>query len=376
MRVDNMGRRSAAPTSQQADSGYFKGDDDLMVDRLVAACSAQKKALPELLPGYGRDLTPYFYPGSEGSEQDINMDFASDTTASSPPSPQSLSFVPMTKTTPSQVQLPAPHAKRGRKSRKKLEYGTRASDSDSGSDSAGCRHAQSKSKKTVEEPCFTKGLSVQPPSDFLILAASTVSEEQRQRVAQAFAQAANATNKPAKVSMKPDRCGSDIMTNAASTVSEEQRRQVAQAFALSAAASRRGSQKQVQEKQLQQRLSHNTRSSPSSGASSRKWAGGAFANVPDPTNIPLPSMLLHATSTPSSSTASLPGLQDQDVSINQHPSSLNGPVNPIKSSQMLAMLDSNGTGLQMPSHCGQTTLTPDSIVDAAASQALRQLLNF
>lgn len=365
-----MGRRSAAPASQ-AESGYFKGDDDLMVDRLVAACSAQKKALPELLPGYGRDLTPYFNPGSEGSEEDINTDFASDTSASAPPSPQSLSFVPMSKTTPSQAQPAAPHAKRGRNSRKKLEYGTKASDSDSGSDSAGSRRAHNKPKKTVQEPCF-KGQIAQPPSDYLTLAASTVSEEQRQRVAQAFAQAANAANKPAKASKKHDRSSSDMLTLAASSVSEEQRQQVAQAFALSAAASKRGAQKQ--DKRQQQRPSNDcTRSAPSSGDSSQKWAGGAFANVPDPTNIPLPSMLLSATSTPSSSTTSLPGLQDLEVS-----STLDGPVDPIKSSQLLAMLNSSGTGSHavVPSHCGQTTSTPESIVDAAASLALRQLLNF
>lgn len=372
-----MGRRSAAPASQ-ADTGYFKGDDDLMVDRLVAACSAQKKALPELLPGYGRDLTPYFNPGSEGSEEDINTDFASETTASSPPSPQSLSFVPMTKTTPSQAQPQAPQAKRGRKSRKKLDYGAKSSDSDSGSDSAGSQHAHSKSKKSAREP-FIQGLTAQPPSDFLAIAASTVSEEQRQRVAQAFAQAANAANKPTKA-MKQNRSNNDFVTLAASSVSEEQRQQVAQAFALSAAASKRGPQKQAQEKRPQQRApSDSTGPTQSSGGSSRKWAGGAFANVPDPTNIPMPSMLLHTTS----SAPSLPSLTAQqaftsDQSFTQDPSPATGTADPITSNQLLAMLNASSSGppAVMPSHCGQTTSTPESIVDAAASQALRQLLNF
>mmetsp|Transcript_34626 Transcript_34626/g.75675 ORF Transcript_34626/g.75675 Transcript_34626/m.75675 type:complete len:383 (-) Transcript_34626:1054-2202(-) len=382
-----MGRRSAAPASQ-ADSGYFKGDDDLMVDRLVAACSAQKKALPELLPGFGRDLTPYFNPGTEGSEEDINTDFASETTASSsPPSPQSLSFVPMTKTTPCQVMPSTPHTKRGRKSRKKLEYGTKSSDSDSGSESAGSRHAHSKPKKTALEPCFSKGQAAQPPSNFLTLAASTVSEEQRQRVAQAFAQAANAANagsKHAKAAVKQNRSSSDFMTLAANSVSEEQRQQVAQAFALSNAASKRGSQRQAQEKRpLPRNPSDSTRPTTLSGSSPPKWAGGAFANVPDPTNVPMPSMLLNAASSAlQSGTTQLPSSPAQQP-FTSDPSLMHDSVSPADmadatSNQLLAMLNGSGTTPYaiMPSHCGQTTSTAKSIVDAAASQALRQLLNF
>eukprot|EP00959_Pyramimonas_sp_CCMP1952_P012533 264698-Pyramimonas_sp.AAC.1 len=84
---------------------------------------------------------------------------------------QILSFVPMTKTTTCQVQpSSAPLTKRGRKSRKKLEYGTKSSDSDSGSDSAGSQHAHSKPKTITHETCFAQA---QPPSNFLTLAAST-----------------------------------------------------------------------------------------------------------------------------------------------------------------------------------------------------------
>lgn len=57
----------------QRGPGFFKGDDDLMVDRLVSVCAAQKKGDSVLLPGFGRDLVPYFVPGTaEPGESEIN----------------------------------------------------------------------------------------------------------------------------------------------------------------------------------------------------------------------------------------------------------------------------------------------------------------
>jgi hypothetical protein len=68
-----MLRRMGVSWGAQQKAGYFKGDDDLMVDRLVFACAQQKKGLEVALPGFGRDLVPYFVPGDdEPSHSHIN----------------------------------------------------------------------------------------------------------------------------------------------------------------------------------------------------------------------------------------------------------------------------------------------------------------
>jgi len=69
--------------------GWFKGDDDMMVDRLVSVCAAQKKGSSTVLPGFGRDLVPYFVPGNtEPDEEDINANLAKNPEATSPSRPQ------------------------------------------------------------------------------------------------------------------------------------------------------------------------------------------------------------------------------------------------------------------------------------------------
>jgi len=365
-----------------------------MVDRLVAACAQQKKALPDLLPGFGRDLTPYFNPGSEGeSEGDINTDFASGTMGSEPTSPHSLGFVPMTKSTQVTASQPtgSPPAKKGRNSRKKLDYGTKFTDSDSGSDSSGSQPA---TRNTASG--HSANGQAQPPRDFLTLAASTVSEEQRQRVAKAFAQAAKAASKQ-KVS------SSNASTHVASIVSQEQQQQVAQAFALVSAASKEGSRKtdsripQQTNENRSKKQPRNPNSYPLSAAPtpsvtpsqspSQKWAGGAFANVPDPTNVPMPSMLLGFMSSapqPPSTNLSLgfPTLRPL-TPVSQ--CGLFSPMTtgtPITSDQLLSLLNASGPTTRgpqvnaLPTHCGQSPSTAGNIIDAAASQAVRQLLNF
>jgi len=79
----SQGGGSARP--HQAE-GYFKGDDDLMVDRLVSACAQQKKAAAAPLPGFGRELVPYFVPGDdEPSHSNINGDLSVHPPPSRPP---------------------------------------------------------------------------------------------------------------------------------------------------------------------------------------------------------------------------------------------------------------------------------------------------
>lgn len=49
----------------------FKGDQEILVDRLVAV-SQERVAMPQL-PGFGRELVPYFVPDSENwDESDLN----------------------------------------------------------------------------------------------------------------------------------------------------------------------------------------------------------------------------------------------------------------------------------------------------------------
>mmetsp|Transcript_17702 Transcript_17702/g.29754 ORF Transcript_17702/g.29754 Transcript_17702/m.29754 type:complete len:297 (-) Transcript_17702:726-1616(-) len=296
----------------------------------------------------------------------------------------------MTKSTQVTALQPtgSPPAKKGRNSRKKLDYGTKFTGSDSGSDSSGSQPAT----RNTSSGHSTNG-QAQPPRDFLTLAASTVSEEQRQRVAQAFAQAANAASKQ-KVS------SSNAPTHVASTVSQEQQQQVAQAFALVSAASKKDSRKtdnripQQTNENRSKKQQRNPNSYPLSAAStlsvtpsqspSQKWAGGAFANVPDPTNVPMPSMLLGMSSAPPSTTPSLgfPTLRPL-TPVSQR--GLSSPVTtgtPITSDQLLSLLNASGPTTRgpqvnaLPTHCGQYPSTAGSITDAAASQALRQLLNF
>jgi hypothetical protein len=230
----------------------------------------------------------------------------------------------------------------------------------------------------------------------LTLAASTVSEEQRQRVAKAFAQAAIAASKQ-KVS------SSNAPTHVASTVSQEQQQQVAQAFALVSAPSKKGSRKtdnripQKTNENRSQKQQRNPNSYPLSAAPtlsvtpsqspSQKWAGGAFANVPDPTNVPMPSMLLGFMSSAPQSPSTTPSLGFPTLRpltpVSQR--GLSSPVTtgtPITSDQLLSLLNASGPTTRgpqvnaLPTHCGHSPSTAGNITDAAASQAVRQLLNF
>ena len=46
-------------------SRVFRGEGDLMVDALVAASQARVNTNGNQLPGFGRDLVPYFDPGAD-----------------------------------------------------------------------------------------------------------------------------------------------------------------------------------------------------------------------------------------------------------------------------------------------------------------------
>ena len=46
----------------------FKGDDERLVERMLEACQVRPTAR---LPGYGRQLVPFFPEASEGSGQPL-----------------------------------------------------------------------------------------------------------------------------------------------------------------------------------------------------------------------------------------------------------------------------------------------------------------
>ena len=51
----------AAAVPLAAQDGSFQGDDDILVDRLVAASrKGEERGAGEPLPGFGRDLAPFF----------------------------------------------------------------------------------------------------------------------------------------------------------------------------------------------------------------------------------------------------------------------------------------------------------------------------
>jgi hypothetical protein len=47
----------------------FRGEGDLMVDALVAASQARVNTNGNQLPGFGRDLVPYFDPGADSWDE-------------------------------------------------------------------------------------------------------------------------------------------------------------------------------------------------------------------------------------------------------------------------------------------------------------------
>ncbi|KAK3250648.1 hypothetical protein CYMTET_39968 [Cymbomonas tetramitiformis] len=65
------------PTASRVSSEkmIFKGDGELMVDMLVSACAKENHEKPQL-PGFGRELVPYFVPGTQGDLRDINTNLS------------------------------------------------------------------------------------------------------------------------------------------------------------------------------------------------------------------------------------------------------------------------------------------------------------
>ena len=49
----------------------FRGDSDLMVDALISASQMKANSSGEVMPGYGRDLVPYF---ESGEHDDSGLD--------------------------------------------------------------------------------------------------------------------------------------------------------------------------------------------------------------------------------------------------------------------------------------------------------------
>lgn len=50
-------------------SKVFRGEGDLMVDALVAASQAKPSMANGPMPGFGRDLVPYFDPGADSWDE-------------------------------------------------------------------------------------------------------------------------------------------------------------------------------------------------------------------------------------------------------------------------------------------------------------------
>eukprot|EP00803_Ostreobium_quekettii_P007492 evm.model.scf_227.8 EVM.evm.TU.scf_227.8 scf_227:109742-110953(-) len=56
------------PTRPEVSKAFFKGDDERLLERMLEACQARPTAR---LPGYGRQLVPYFSEAAEGAGQPL-----------------------------------------------------------------------------------------------------------------------------------------------------------------------------------------------------------------------------------------------------------------------------------------------------------------
>jgi len=56
------------PARPEVSKAFFKGDDERLLERMLEACQARPTAR---LPGYGRQLVPYFSKAAEGTGQPL-----------------------------------------------------------------------------------------------------------------------------------------------------------------------------------------------------------------------------------------------------------------------------------------------------------------
>lgn len=328
-----MGRGGEGQGDKEYQAGYFKGDDDLMVDRLVFACAQQKKGLEVALPGFGRDLVPYFVPGDdEPSHSHINGELTVN--------PPTLQATPKKAKPVRTVTI--------------LKNGTLAVHEDG---------VRLKTEYAVTED----GVRLKKPShDFESKAAAGVTDAQRRAAANAFA-----------------ACKQTPTSSYSSSASQQQ------------------PQKQPRAKTVLLEVVSNHAAKAAKGAApaAAVWASGAHTNSPAPLHIPMPSMLSslgvgvasHRLSPPpTASSTSLP--QQQTAQAAKPKPMLLTPA------QLLALamssqpprletrrsLDTNHGGatllamLQPPAAPMASRFPPTpphKLVDASASQALRELLN-
>lgn len=206
-----------------------------------------------------------------------------------------------------------------------------------------------------------------------------------------------------------------------SSVSQAQRDKVAAAFAAAATARTKEQQSLPLQQQAQPAKQSKAKAVPakqqkqqrsqSQSPEKQRWAGGAHANTPDPTAIPLPSLLVG--SAPSDSGANLLSLlgvpPPSESSLAQPLAAVAPPSAPLltpgqlltpdqllavqpaptasssAAADILSMLRAPATATatpiaapppqMLPSSCHQEVMVAPN-ANAAASQALREMLNF
>jgi hypothetical protein len=277
--------------------GYFKGDEDLMVDRLVSACAQQKKAAAAPLPGFGRELVPYFVPGDdEPSHSNINGE---------------LSVNP-------QPCMAAAKSKKANKS-------TRTATLKSGTLAVSEQYALTEDGERLK----------MPSQEYIARAAAGVTDAQRQAAANAFAAAASVRSKGGNKTVV-------VPVGKASSAKV-----------------------------------------PAAAAPTAVWASGAHTNSPAPLHIPMPSML---SSLPSPTAAAGQAAQAAKpkptlltpAQLLAHAMASQPAPRPTATNDggaaLLAMLQPAAAAAPTPARMPYNQ--PHKLVDASASQALRELLNF
>lgn len=260
-------------------AGWFKGDDDLMVDRLVSACAQQKKGPKEPLPGFGRNLVPYFVPDApeEPDEDDINV-------------------TPADGTSPTRPQPPDAKKAKKKPSAKKLEFKQEIAQSQFAIPKPGLalHHSEVGGDRALK----------QPPAEFLAQAMSTVSEAQRQQSAAAFAAASAAIKKTAGEKKKGERKPHAVAVPVNAPAHAAPTKKASKASKGNSVHSSNPSKHQ------------SAHSAKNQSPEKERWAGGAYANAPAPMNIPLPNIMMSQPAPPlalSQSPPSIAALQSSSL---------------------------------------------------------------
>lgn len=329
----SQGGGSARP--HQAE-GYFKGDDDLMVDRLVSACAQQKKAAAAPLPGFGRELVPYFVPGDdEPSHSNINGD---------------LSVHPQ----PCMAAAAAKPKKANKSTRTVtiLKNGTLAVSE--------AQYARTEDGERLK----------MPSQEFIARAAAGITDAQRRAAANAFAAAASVRSKPQKeASAAPPRQPPQPQPQ-------------------------RGNKTVVLAVPVAKASTTKTPAPAAAAVPKAVWASGAHTNSPAPLHIPMPSMLSSlptptaAAPTPAPAAAAAAAAQAAkpkpmlltpaqllaQAMASQQPAPPRPTATNDGGAALLAMLQPAAAAAPTPAR--RPHHPPHQLVDASASQALRELLNF